>query len=199
MTVNDQNQLSPHDHNTPKVYVISGPSGAGKDSVIALLLPLVDVDTVVTMTTRRRRETEVDGVHYRFVTREDFEDRLANKELLESALVHENWYGVPADTVRASLAKGRSVLIKVDPQGAATIKQMVPDGIFIFIRPSSLDELKDRLIARGSESTEEMTVRLANAEHEMAEQVWFDHVVENRNGQIDQAVAYIRDIINAQK
>ncbi len=183
------------------VFVISGPSGAGKDTVIQRLLPLVDIDTVVTMTTRKPRPNETDGVHYRFVSEEDFQKLLARGDLLEHAFVHGNWYGVPADSVRASLANGRNVLIKVDPQGARNIKRLMPDAVFIFIRPSSLDELRDRLQKRASESAEEMALRMRNAVQELGEQVWFDYVVDNPDGQIDlalQALAAIISTVSAQ-
>ena len=178
-----------------RVFVISGPSGVGKDSVIERLLPLVDIDTVVTMTTRRIRDNEVDGIHYRFVSVEQFEDLRARGELLESAFVHGNWYGVPADSVRASVARGRDVLIKVDPQGARSIKSLMPDAIFIFLRPASIEELRGRLLLRGSETDEERALRIRNAEIELQDQVWFDYVVDNPNGQIATAIATLRSII----
>ncbi len=184
------------------VFVISGPSGAGKDTVIQRLLPLVDIDTVVTMTTRKPRPNETDGVHYRFVSEEEFQMLLARGDLLEHAFVHGNWYGVPADSVRESLAHGRNVLIKVDPQGARNIKRLMPDAVFIFIRPSSLDELRDRLQKRASESAEEMALRMRNAVQELGEQVWFDYVVDNPDGQIDlalQALAAIISTVSAQR
>jgi guanylate kinase len=179
-----------------RVFVISGPSGVGKDTIIARLLPLVDVDTVVTVTTRQPRQGEIDGVHYRFVTVAQFEAMRQRGDLLEYAEVHGNWYGVPADSVRASLARGRDVLIKVDPQGARTIKRLLPDAIFVFLRPASLDELRERLALRGSESDAELALRLENARRELAEQVWFDYVIDNPNGQIDRAVETLRQIVS---
>ncbi len=178
-----------------RVFVISGPSGVGKDSVIARLLPLVDVDLVVTVTTRRPRDGEIDGKHYRFVTVERYEAMRGAGDLLESAIVHGNSYGVPADTVRASLARGRDVLIKVDPQGARSIKRLMPDAIFIFLRPASLDELRGRLAQRASETDAERDLRMENARRELEEQVWFDYVVDNPNGQIDQAIETLRQIV----
>ncbi len=177
------------------VFVISGPSGAGKDSVITRLLPLVNVEQVVTMTARKPRPGEIEGVHYRFVSPEKFEELRATDQLLECALVHGNWYGVPADSVRDAIARGRDVLIKVDPQGARTIKRLMPDAIFIFIRPSSLMELQERLAKRASETPEELALRLRNARDELADQVWFDYIVDNPDGHIDQAVERVRAII----
>jgi guanylate kinase len=184
---------------TPHIFVISGPSGAGKDTIIERLLPLIDVDTVITMTTRARRANEIEGVHYRFASVEQFEEMRDRGELLECAWVHGNWYGVPADSVRESLAQSRDVLIKVDPQGASTIKRLMPEAIFIFLRPASLEELRERLIQRGSESEADLALRLRNAEIEMAEQTWFDFKVDNPNGQIDIAVHRLFDIIASVK
>jgi guanylate kinase len=177
------------------VFVISGPSGVGKDSIIQRLLPLVDVDTIVTITTRQPRADEIDGIHYRFVSEEIFKSMLENGELLEHAFVHGNWYGVPADSVRASITCGRDVLIKVDPQGARNIKHLMPDAIFIFIRPTSLEELRGRLVARASETPEEMALRMHNAVSELSEAAWFDYVVDNPDGQIDLAVDELQAII----
>lgn len=195
MSAADAAAESPAPPRRGRAFVISGPSGVGKDSVIARLVPLVDIDTVVTVTTRRARENEINGVHYRFVTPEEFAAMRERGDLLESAFVHGNWYGVPADTVRASLARGRDVLIKVDPQGARSIKRLLPEATFIFLRPASIAELRERLIGRGSETEEERALRMRNAESELDDQVWFDYVVDNPNGQIEVAIATLRAIL----
>ena len=177
------------------VFIISGPSGAGKDSVIERLHQLVPLDHVITMTTRAPRATEIPGVSYRFATVAEFLAMRDRGDLLEYAEVYGNWYGVPADTVRASVAAGRDVLIKVDLQGASTIKRLLPDATFIFIRPSSPEELVGRLRARASETEAELALRVQTAQQELAEQIWFDYVVENPDGGLDAAVAQVRDII----
>jgi guanylate kinase len=177
------------------VFIISGPSGAGKDSVIERLHQVVPLDQVITMTTRAPRAHEIDGVHYRFATVAQFLAMRDAGDLLEYAEVYGNWYGVPADTARVSVAAGRDVLIKVDLQGARTIKGLLPDATFIFIRPSSPEELAGRLRARGSETAAELALRVQQAQAEMAEQVWFDYVVDNPDGGLEAAVARVRDII----
>ncbi|MBA3825570.1 MAG: guanylate kinase [Ktedonobacterales bacterium] len=177
------------------VFIISGPSGAGKDSVIERLHQLVTLDQVVTMTTRAPRVNEVPGVSYRFASVADFLAMRDAGDLLEFAEVYGNWYGVPADTMRASVAAGRDVLIKVDLQGARTIKRLLPDATFIFIRPASAEELAGRLRSRASETEAEVALRLQTAQSELAEQVWFDHVVENADGGLEAAVARVRAII----
>jgi len=177
------------------VFIISGPSGAGKDSVIEQLHQLVPLDQVVAMTIREPRATEIPGVSYRFATVAEFLALRDAGDLLECAEVYGNWYGVPADTVRASVAAGRDVLIKVDLQGARTIKGLLPDATFIFIRPSSAEELLGRLRARASETEAELALRLQTAQSELAEQVWFDYVVDNPDGGLAAAVTRVRDII----
>ncbi len=179
------------------VFIISGPSGAGKDSVIDQLHQLVALDQVITMTTRAPRATETPGVSYRFATVPEFLAMRDAGDLLEFAEVYGNWYGVPADTMRASVAAGRDVLIKVDLQGARTIKGLLPDATFIFIRPTSAEELLGRLRARASETEAELALRVQTAQSELAEQVWFDYVVDNPDGGLDDAVARVRDIITA--
>jgi guanylate kinase len=178
------------------VFVVSGPSGAGKDSVISRLLPYDGLELIVTVTTRQPRAGEMDGVHYRFLTVADYVAMRDRGDLLESAFVHGNWYGVPADTVRHATAAGRHALIKVDPQGARSIKRLIPEATFIFIRPAALDELRERLARRASETDAEVALRLRNAEQELADQIWFDYIVDNPNGQIERAVAAVRLIID---
>jgi guanylate kinase len=177
------------------VFVVTGPSGAGKDTVIEQLLPQLDLAQVVTMTTRQPRENEIDGIHYRFVSPAEFAHLRATDQLLESALVHGNWYGVPADSVRALLAAGRDVLIKVDPQGAHNIKRLIPEATFIFIRPASLDELHARLAKRASETPEERALRIRTAEQDLADEGLYDYVVVNEDGELALAVERVRSII----
>lgn len=181
------------------LFVLSAPSGGGKDTVIRRLRDQgLPIRVAVTVTTRAPRPGEIDGVHYYFVSHEEYQRMLANDELLEHAEVHGNWYGVPRRPVREWLAAGEDVLLKIDVQGAATVRQKVPQAIFIFLAPQSLGELSDRLNKRRSETEAERARRLADASHEIAQQTWYDYRVVNRQGHLDEAVEKVKAIIMAE-
>jgi len=181
------------------LFVFSAPSGTGKDTVIRHLKEQgFPIRVAITVTTRAPRPGEIDGVHYYFVTPEEYHRMLANDELLEHAEVHGNWYGVPRRPVREWLAVGEDVLLKIDVQGAATVRQKVPQAIFIFLAPQSLGELSRRLSARRSETEAERARRLADAEYEIAQQTWYDYRVINRQGHLDEAVEKVKAIITAE-
>ena len=151
--------LAPH----PLMMVVSGPSGVGKDAVLLRLRERkYPVHFVVTATTRPRRPTETDGVDYIFLDRDAFERKLAEGGFLESAEVYGHRYGVPRDQVSDALASGMDVIIKIDVQGAQTIKRLDPDGVFVFLAPPSLEELERRLRARESELTVDLERRLGD-------------------------------------
>ncbi len=154
---------------------------------------------VVTMTTRPRRPAEKDNIDYRFVSREEFIKLKDNNELLESATVYGNYYGVPKKDVTDNLEAGRDVLVKVDVQGAETIKKAMPQAVAIFLSPPSKEELFTRLKKRSTESETEMKVRLQAAEDEFRKLPSFDYVVVNYRGGIDRAVAAITSIITIEK
>ena len=190
-----------HPHNeTPILIVISGPSGVGKDAVLNRMKELgYGFHFTVTATTRRRREGEIDGKDYLFLTTDEFTEKLHKDEFLESARVYNNFYGVPKEQVRNSLASGKDVVIKIDVQGAKTIKQQEPDGLFIFLIPPSMASLENRLRLRMTESKEALTLRLATAESEMKESKWFDLVIENPDNDLDYAVAEIIEAVKKTK
>lgn len=184
----------------PLVIVLSGPSGVGKDAVLSRMNELgSSFHFVVTLTTRERRPEEVNGRDYVFVSRAQFEAMRAAGELLEWAEVYGNLYGVPAPPVRQALAEGRDVLIKVDVQGAATIKRRLPEAVLIFLVAASMEELKDRLRRRETESPLDLELRLKAAQREMERRHDFDHVVVNADGRLDEAVANIEAIVAAEK
>jgi guanylate kinase len=182
--------------------IVSGPSGVGKDTVISALC-LVPTDPqryfVVTCTTRPRREYEVDGVHYHFLSEAEFEHKREVGGFLEANLVHGHWYGTPRDEVRAALADGRDAILKIDVQGAAVVKQKVPEALLVFLVPPSLEDLFSRLQARATESADELDIRQRNAALELARQEDYDHVVRNETGQVALTAARINEIIRAEK
>lgn len=184
------------------LVIVSGPSGVGKDSVIEALRRSDDAPSfhyVVTCTTRPRRPYEQEGVHYRFLSRRDFARLRDGGDLLEANEVHGNWYGTPKSAVRAALARGEDVILKIDVQGAAQVKAGVPDALLVFLVPPSLEDLFQRLRSRATESADELDIRQRNAALELARQEDYDHVVVNETGQIDRTARQIREIVAAEK
>ena len=183
----------------PLLVVLSGPSGVGKTTITnALVEQGWDGHIVVTVTTRRPRPGEQDGVHYHFRTQEEFQRMVEQGELLEHAEVHGNWYGVPATTVRQKLSEQVDTLLTIDPQGAEHIRERTQDAVFIFLAPESLDALVERVEARASETPEQKTLRLLNAEREVAALPSYDYLIVNRQGQLEDAVAHLRAILLAE-
>ncbi len=182
------------------LIVLSGLSGAGKDAVLSRLregnYPL---EFIVTVTTRAPRANEKDGVHYHFVSRHAFQEMIDRLELLEWANVYGNWYGVPKGPVKQALDGGKDVIVKVDVQGAATIKKTLPQAVFIFLSPPSIEELVVRLKQRRTESAADLELRIRAAEEELEKMPLFDYIVFNRQGEVDRAVADIEAIITAEK
>jgi guanylate kinase len=184
------------------LVIVSGPSGVGKDTVINALRT-IPADPprhfVVTCTTRPRRPYEQDGVHYHFLTREAFEQLHDAGALLEANEVHGHWYGTPRDEVRGALQAGRDVILKIDVQGAAVVKQKVPQALLVFLVPPTLEDLFGRLQARATETADELDVRQRNAALELARQKDYDHVVRNETGQVARTAARVDTIIRAEK
>jgi guanylate kinase len=182
------------------LIVLSGPSGVGKDAVLSRLKKTeTEIRFITTLTTRSRRPKEIDGVDYRFVSNATFEDLLKKNELLESANVYGNWYGVPKQPLRDALKQGQDVIVKVDVQGAASIKKIVPEAVFIFLVPPSLKELENRLKRRYTEKPHELEIRLQTAPDELKEVSKFDYAVLNDNDKLDHAIDKIKAIITAEK
>lgn len=184
----------------PLLIVISGPSGVGKDALIRRLRERgYPFYFVVTATSRPRRRGEVGGRDYFFVSKEQFEDMVAQGELLEHALVYGDYRGVPKAQIREGLASGVDVIMRVDVQGASTIRQVAPDAVFVFLAPASEEELAARLKARSSESPERLRQRLQTAKWEMEQIGQFDYVIVNPDGELDKAVDQLLAIITAEK
>ncbi|CAI8042299.1 Guanylate kinase [Geodia barretti] len=184
----------------PLLVVISGPSASGKSSVVSGLRQLERPwHFAVTATTRPQRSGEVDGRDYIFLEVETFLRMRERDELLESAQVYDRWYGVPRQQVRDPLIAGKDVILGIDVQGAATIRQIAPEALTIFVMPASLDELSSRLSGRGTEGAAEMQRRLDEASVELARIAEFDYRVVNRNGELDATVHEVDAIIAAEK
>jgi guanylate kinase len=184
------------------LVIVSGPSGVGKDTVIEALKELPDGDTrhyVVTCTTRPRRPYEIDGVHYQFLDVAGFLRLRDEGGLLEANEVHGHWYGTPRRQVRRALQQGRDAILKIDVQGAAEVKQKVPEALLVFLVPPSLEDLFGRLQQRATESADELDLRQRNAALELARQEDYDYVVVNETGQVDRTAARVDDIIRAEK
>ncbi|MCO5176673.1 MAG: guanylate kinase [Thermomicrobiales bacterium] len=184
----------------PRLYVISGPSGVGKDTIIDNLRPrLPDFYFAVTATTRPRRPGEIDGVHYYFMTPEEFDRNLADGEFIEHAEVYGNCYGVLKGGVRAALREGRNAIVKVDVQGAASIRALSAEAIMIFLMPTSIEELTRRLWTRKTDARDALLHRINTAAQELARVGEFDYRVFNEEGQVDRALDDIMAIISAEQ
>ena len=184
----------------PLLVVLSGPSGVGKDAALdALKLLNRPWRFVVTATTRPQRPGEQEGVDYIFLETAAFLKMKERDDLLESAQVYDYWYGVPRNQVRQGLQDGKDVILKVDVQGADTVRELAPDALFIFMIPSSLDELRSRLTKRMTEKPSEIDLRLSIAQSELGRVGEFDYRVVNHEGQLEQTVAEIDAIITAEK
>jgi len=186
-------------HPQPLMVVISGPSGVGKDAVLKEMQARgLPVHFVVTMTSRAPRENEIDGVDYFFTTRDNFKELISQDEFIEYALVYDDYKGVPKTQIRQALASGKDVLLRVDVQGAATLKQLCPEALLIFLVPDNQKEWLERLCNRKTETTESLAVRVECARSELEELNKFDYVVVNADDKLDEAVDTIMDIINAE-
>ncbi len=164
----------------PKLFVISGPSGAGKGTLVALVRSRCPrIGLTVSATTREPREGEVDGTSYYFLSDDEFMRRVDAGEFVEWAEVHGHRYGTLASEVSSKLEAGSSLVLEIDVQGAFQVKERFPDAVLVFIMPPSLEVLRDRLVRRGTETEESLALRLANAEREMALADRYDDVVVN--------------------
>ena len=184
------------------LVIISGPSGVGKDTIIAALRRRSrdpDYHYVVTCTTRGPRPGEVDGVSYHFLETGAFTALRDGGELLEWAEVHGNWYGTPRRQVVDALRAGRDVILKIDVQGAQAVKSRVPDALLVFLVPPSMEALFSRLRSRATETADELEVRQRNAAIELARQEDYDHVVVNETGQVDRTARRIDEIVAAER
>ena len=177
-----------------RLFVLAGPSGAGKGTLRARIIG--DIGNLVysiSCTTRSPRPGEQDGVEYRFISKQDFEDRIRQGLFLEHAFVHDHCYGTLREDVERELGKGHDVLLEIDVQGAEQVRTLVPGSVLIFVSPPSLDILEERLRQRGTESDEQVALRLENAKKEMLQAPLYEHGIVNDT--VDRAAEELKGII----
>lgn len=185
---------------SPLLFVVSGPSGVGKDSVIGELRGHhLDIHYAVTATTRAPRPHEVSGQSYHFVSKAEYDDLMDRGELLAPANVHGHWYGAPVEELRGAFASHRDVLLKIDVQGAIQVRRRIPQSIFIFLAPESPSDLDHRLRSRHTEGQDELERRLRDAIFELAQMPTYDYVVVNRERDLETAVHSVGCIIAAER
>ncbi len=179
------------------LLILSGPSGSGKDTVLNELAQLDDVQLSISMTTREKRDWEIDGTHYYFVTEDYFKSKIDNGEVLEYTCYNNNFYGTPKSTVDEWLANGKVVILKIEVEGADNIRRLYSDAVSVFLLPPSLKVLEERLYKRESEKPSEVHQRLEIAKEEIRRATDYDYVVVN--DVVDYAVSDLRAIIHSEK
>ena len=180
------------------LLVVSGPSGAGKGTICKALLNKNDqIKLSVSATTRKPRNGEVHGVNYFFIEKEEFTKMIENGEFLEYAQIYDNFYGTPKAAIIECLEKGQDVILEIEMQGAKQIKEVYPEGVFIFVLPPSLEELKSRIVGRGTETQEEIEKRFSCAFEEINQIVNYDYFIVNED--IEKSVSDVEAIICAEK
>ena len=183
----------------PLLIVISGLAGVGKDSILRKMKERqVSFHFVVTATTRKPRHGERDGVDYHFLTHEQFNDLINQNKLLEHALVYNDWKGVPRDQVDQALASGKDVVMRIDVQGAASIRKIFPEAILIFVTTQDEQEFENRLKKRKTENPEELKLRIATAHQELERIPEFNFLVVNKENHLEETVDTILAIICAE-
>lgn len=186
-------------HPQPLLIVISGPSGAGKDTVMQRMkergLPF---HFVVTATTRPRRNNEIHGKDYFFVSKEEFARMIDEDELIEHAMVYGDYKGIPKQQVREALATGKDVVMRIDVQGAESVRKLAPQALMIFIATENEEDLVRRLTTRKTETVDSLALRIATARKELNRVEAFDYVIVNREFHLDETVDTIRAIIDAE-
>jgi guanylate kinase len=184
----------------PLLVVLSGPSGVGKDAALMRMREFgFPFHFVVTATDRPKRPGEIPGVDYHFLSTEQFQHMIKDNQFVEWAEVYGQLKGIPKSEIGEGLRSGKDVVLRIDVQGAATVRQLAPDAILIFMVPAEFSELRTRLQWRRTDSAEQLERRLETARHEMSHIGTFDYVVENGENRLDEAVGQIRSIIQSEK
>ena len=194
-------RIEPYNHiESPLLVVISGPSGVGKDMTIKRMQELgYPFHFVVTATTRPQRPGEVDGADYFFVSTSQFAELIENEALLEYAVVYGDYKGIPKDQVRQALASGKNVIMRIDVQGAQTIRRLVPEAVLIFLSAESEEALIRRLRLRKTEPEDQLKMRIATARQEFKRLEMFDYVVINAEDKLDATCQKVACIITAER
>ena len=178
------------------LFILSGPSGAGKGTICREILKRNNAEISVSMTTREKREGEIEGKHYYFVSEDEFKEKIENDALLEYACVYGNYYATPREPVMEKLCKGIDVILEIDIQGALKVKEACPEGIFIFILPPSMSELRKRIIGRGSETEDSIKCRMEESLKEISYIDKYDYCVVN--GVLEEAADRVAAIMVAE-
>ena len=180
------------------LLVISGPSGVGKGTVLHdLMNTQSNLVYSVSATTRKKRDGEIEGVSYFYKSHEEFEKMIKEDKFLEYAHVHNNYYGTPKEFVENKINEGKIVILEIDVQGALNIKKNTDNGVFIFLAPPSLTELRNRIVGRGTETDEDIKIRMNNARKELEHINDYDYLVVNDH--LNSAITSVNEIINAEK
>ena len=180
------------------LLVISGPSGVGKGTVLHdLMNTQKNLVYSVSATTRKQRPGEREGVSYFFKTHEEFEKMIEEDKFLEYAKVHDNYYGTPKEFVEEKINEGKIVILEIDVQGALNVKKNIDNGVYIFLAPPSLSELKNRIVNRGTETESDINLRMSNAKKELSYIKNYDYLVVNDH--LNSAINLVNEIINAEK
>ena len=180
------------------LLVISGPSGVGKGTVLHdLMNTQKNLVYSVSVTTRKSRPGEIEGVIYFFKSHDEFEKMIEEDKFLEYAKVHDNYYGTPKDFVEEKINEGKIVILEIDVQGALNVKENIDNGVYIFLAPPSLSELKNRIVNRGTETESDINLRMNNARKELSYIKNYDYLVVNDH--LNSAINLVNEIINAEK
>lgn len=180
------------------LLVISGPSGVGKGTVLHdLMNTQKNLVYSVSVTTRKNRPGEIEGVSYFFKSHEEFEKMIEEDKFLEYAKVHDNYYGTPKYFVEEKINEGKIVILEIDVQGALNVKKNIDNGVYIFLAPPSLSELKNRIVNRGTETESDIDLRMNNARKELSYIKNYDYLVVNDH--LNSAINLVNEIINAEK
>ena len=194
--MNNKNSEITNQRKIPNLFIITGPSGVGKDAILNLMKKQYTSNHyVVTVTTRNKRNNEIDGKDYVFVTNQQFQQTINSDEFLEWAIVYNNKYGVPKNQVEQALSENKNVVIKTDVQGAKTIKKIMNEAKTIFLNPPDISKLAEHLNSRMSESKKSFRLRMETALLEIESRDEFDYVVNNQEGKIEQTLEEINHII----